>query len=74
MFKDRDDAAHQLADRLKGYRDQHPLVLAIPRGAVPIGKIVARQIGGDFESFTDSISYSILPQALKLVDFRHMIH
>ena len=37
MFKDRDDAAHQLADRLKGYRDQHPLVLAIPRGAVPIG-------------------------------------
>ena len=49
MFKDRDDAAHQLADRLKGYRDQHPLVLAIPRGAVPIGKIVARQIGGDFD-------------------------
>ena len=49
MFKDRDDAAHQLADRLKGYRDQHPLVLAIPRGAVPIGKIVARPIAGAFD-------------------------
>lgn len=49
MFKDRDDAAHQLADRLKAYSAQHPLVLAIPRGAVPIGKIVARQLGGDFD-------------------------
>ncbi|ART50503.1 phosphoribosyl transferase [Acidovorax carolinensis] len=49
MFKDRDDAAHQLADRLKAYNTQRPLVLAIPRGAVPIGKIVARQLGGDFD-------------------------
>ncbi|MFZ3123570.1 MAG: phosphoribosyltransferase family protein [Acidovorax sp.] len=49
MFKDRDDAALQLADRLKSYSAQHPLVLAIPRGAVPIGKIVARQIGGDLD-------------------------
>ena len=49
MFKDRDDAAHQLAERLKAYSAQHPLVLAIPRGAVPIGKIVAQQLGGDFD-------------------------
>lgn len=49
MFKDRDDAARQLADHLTPYRAQHPLVLAIPRGAVPIGKIVAEQIGGDFD-------------------------
>ena len=49
MFKDRVDAAHQLADHLKAYSTQHPLVLAIPRGAVPIGKIVARQLGGDFD-------------------------
>ena len=49
MFKDRDDAAHLLADRLQAYAAQHPLVLAIPRGAVPIGKIVAAQIGGDFD-------------------------
>lgn len=49
MFKDRDDAAHQLADRLTAFSTQHPLVLAIPRGAVPIGKIVAAQLGGDFD-------------------------
>ena len=49
MFQDRDDAARQLADRLQAYAAQHPLVLAIPRGAVPIGKIVAAQIGGDFD-------------------------
>ncbi|WP_348682375.1 phosphoribosyltransferase [Acidovorax soli] len=49
MFKDRDDAAHQLADRLAAFSAQHPLVLAIPRGAVPIGKIVAAQLGGDLD-------------------------
>ena len=49
MFQDRVDAAHQLADHLKAYGAQQPLVLAIPRGAVPIGKIVARQLGGDFD-------------------------
>ena len=49
MFKDRDDAAHQLADHLTAFSAQHPLVLAIPRGAVPIGKIVAAQLGGDLD-------------------------
>ncbi|WP_287878797.1 phosphoribosyltransferase family protein [Acidovorax sp.] len=49
MFKDRDDAAHQLADRLAAFSAQHPLLLAIPRGAVPIGKIVAAQLGGDLD-------------------------
>jgi len=49
MFKDRDDAAHSWPRRLKAYSAQHPLVLAIPRGAVPIGKIVAQQLGGDFD-------------------------
>ena len=38
-----------MADRLKAYSTQRPLVLAIPRGAVPIGTIVARQLGGDFD-------------------------
>jgi predicted phosphoribosyltransferase len=49
MFKDRDDAAHQLADRLAPYRGRHPLVLAIPRGAVPMGKVIAEQLGGDLD-------------------------
>lgn len=49
MFRDRDDAARQLADRLAAYRDQHPLVLAIPRGAVPMGKLIAEQLNGELD-------------------------
>ncbi|HEX5312003.1 phosphoribosyltransferase [Aquabacterium sp.] len=49
LFRDRDDAARQLAARLQSYRGQHPLVLAIPRGAVPMGRIVAEALQGDLD-------------------------
>ena len=49
MFNDRKDAAIQLAERLESYQGKHPLILAIPRGAVPMGKIIAQQLGGDFD-------------------------
>lgn len=49
MFEDRIDAAEQLARALAGYRGQHPLVLAIPRGAVPIGAVIARQLEGELD-------------------------
>lgn len=49
MFQDREDAARQLADRLSAYRGQNPLVLAIPRGAVPMGKLIAERLGGEFD-------------------------
>ena len=49
MFRDRLDAAQQLADRLKSYRDKHALILAIPRGAVPMAKIIADQLGGELD-------------------------
>lgn len=48
-FQDRDEAARELADALEKYRGQHPLVLAIPRGAVPIGRIVADRLGGELD-------------------------
>ncbi|MGZ5048619.1 MAG: phosphoribosyltransferase [Usitatibacter sp.] len=48
-FDDRTDAARQLADALRKYRGQNPLVLAIPRGAVPMGAIVADALGGDLD-------------------------
>lgn len=41
MFQDRRDAGRQLAARLTHYRNENPLVLAIPRGGVPIGYEVA---------------------------------
>jgi putative phosphoribosyl transferase len=49
MFVDRNDAAHQLAAALLRYRGKQPLVLAIPRGAVPMARIIARELQGDFD-------------------------
>jgi predicted phosphoribosyltransferase len=49
MFKDRMDAAAQLAQALDGYRGRHPLVLAIPRGAVPMAALIARQLQGELD-------------------------
>ena len=49
MFNDREDAARQLATRLAAYRGLHPLILAIPRGAVPMGKVLAELLQGDMD-------------------------
>lgn len=49
MFSDRDDAARRLAAALQAYRGAHPLVLAIPRGAVPMGASIAAALGGDLD-------------------------
>jgi predicted phosphoribosyltransferase len=49
MFKNRLDAARQLAKALKAYQGQHPLVLAIPRGAVPMALVLARQLHGQMD-------------------------
>lgn len=48
-FENRAEAAHLLAARLRSYRGQNPLVLAIPRGAVPMGKIIAGALGGELD-------------------------
>ena len=49
MFYDRDEAANKLAEKLKIYRGKHPLILAIPRGAVPMAKIIAEKLGGSYD-------------------------
>ena len=49
MFQDRLDAARQLARALEPYRERHPLVLAIPRGAVPMAQLIAQELGGEFD-------------------------
>jgi predicted phosphoribosyltransferase len=48
-FLDRLDAARQLAARLHAYQGQHPLVLGIPRGAVPMARLIAEELGGDVD-------------------------
>jgi predicted phosphoribosyltransferase/predicted alpha/beta-hydrolase family hydrolase len=48
-FKDRLDAAQHLAVRLGHLRGKDPLVLAIPRGAVPMGRVLAEALYGDLD-------------------------
>ena len=40
-FKDRSDAGRQLASALARYKDHRPVVLALPRGGVPVAAEVA---------------------------------
>lgn len=48
-FRDREDAARRLAQALARHAAARPLVLAIPRGAVPMGRIIAATLGGDLD-------------------------
>jgi putative phosphoribosyl transferase len=43
-FRDRADAGRQLVPRLMAYADQNPVVLALPRGGVPVAFEVARAL------------------------------
>ncbi len=49
MFRDRAEAAGLLAQQLMSYKDQHPLVVAIPRGAVIMARIIAEKLAGDLD-------------------------
>jgi len=49
VFRDRIHAAQLLAKRLADYAGKNPLVLAIPRGAVPMGQVIARTLGGELD-------------------------
>lgn len=48
-FADRAEAARRLVERLAVYRGADPLVLAIPRGAVPMGRIIADALHGELD-------------------------
>jgi len=48
-FGSRDEAARLLAERLIAYKGQNPLVLGVPRGAVPMARIIADMLGGELD-------------------------
>ncbi len=50
-FRDREDAGRRLAKRLERYRDEDPIVLALPRGGVPVGYEVARALNAPLDVF-----------------------
>jgi len=51
MFRDRRDAAERLAGKLQPRLLHDPLVLAIPRGGVILGAVLARALHADLDVF-----------------------
>ena len=49
MFADRHEAAIRLAAELDKYRDLNALVLGIPRGAVPMARVIAGKLAGELD-------------------------
>src|SRR5512142_2275657 len=52
MFRDRQDAGEMLAERLREFAGRRDvIVLALPRGGVPVGYVVARELGVPLDVF-----------------------
>ncbi len=51
MFIDRQDAGRKLAESLKSYKSENPIILALPRGGVPIGYEVAKALEAPLDIF-----------------------
>jgi putative phosphoribosyl transferase len=49
LFADRTDAGTQLAERLLARKESSPVVLALPRGGVPVGFEIARALGAPLD-------------------------
>jgi len=45
IFKDRTDAARKLAKKLEWLKKENPIILAIPRGGVVTGNVIASELG-----------------------------
>ncbi|MEN3291128.1 MAG: putative phosphoribosyl transferase [Burkholderiales bacterium] len=49
LFESRIAGGEALALRLQDYQGRDPLILAIPRGAVPMGQIIAERLEGELD-------------------------
>ncbi len=49
QFRNRAEAAQRLAEVLDSYRGRRALVLGIPRGGVPMARIIADRLDGDLD-------------------------
>jgi putative phosphoribosyl transferase len=44
VFKDRIEAGNLVAIKLEGYKNKNAIILAIPRGGVPLGDVIAKHL------------------------------
>jgi putative phosphoribosyl transferase len=49
IFADRHEAGRLLAEKLLRFRDRRPIVLALPRGGVPVGYEISRALGAPLD-------------------------
>ena len=50
MFTNREEAGRILSKKLRKYKGANPLVLGIPRGAMPMAAIIARELDGELNA------------------------
>ena len=49
IFKNREDAARKLAKKLEWLKKENPIILAIPRGGVVTGNVIASELGAKLD-------------------------
>ena len=49
LFLNRRDAAERLSQALMHWKGRNPLILAIPRGAIEIGRVIADRLDGELD-------------------------
>lgn len=63
MFKNRQDAGKQLAEKLSTYQNQDVVVFTLPRGGVPLGVEVARYLNAPLDLIiTRKIGHPLNPE------------
>lgn len=63
MFIDRNYAGRELAEKLQSYRDKDVVVVAIPRGGLPIGAIIAKELNAPLDvAITKKIGHPTNPE------------